>query len=220
MNGFEATDRYFLKLDLVKGYWQMPLAEESRPLMTFATPWGRYRWLRSPMGFVHTGDSYTLWGDIAMEGLPIQKVVNDIGAGKKTFRDLVALTCNILESCARHGLTVNPKKSTMVATSINFVGYRIGQGTIEADPKKNFPVPETLTDLRSFMGLVTQLGAFSAEVSKAAEPLRCLLWKKNTFLWRPEQGLAFEATKAALVKPPILAMFDSKAETILKTDAA
>ena len=225
INGFEATDRYFLKLDLVKGYWQMPLAEESRPLTTFATPWGRYRWLRSPMGFVHTGDSYTLRGDIAMEGLPIQKVVDDIGAGKRTFRDLVALTCDILERCARHGLTVNPKKSTMVATSIDFVGYKIGQGTIAADPRKiqavrDFPIPETLTDLRSFMGLVTQLGSFSAEVSQAAEPLRCLLSKKNSFIWHPEHGMAFEATKAALVKPPILAMFDPKAETILETDAA
>ena len=109
---------------------------------------------------MHTGDSYTLRGDIAMEGFPIQKVVDDIGAGKKTFRDQVALTCDILERCARHGLTVNPKKSTMVATSINFVGSKIGEGTIEADPKKiqavkDFPVPKTLTELRSFMGLVT-----------------------------------------------------------------
>ena len=29
INGFEATDQYFLKLDLVKGYWQMPVGEVS-----------------------------------------------------------------------------------------------------------------------------------------------------------------------------------------------
>ena len=57
-------------------------------------------------------------------------------------------------------------------------------------------------------------------MSQAAKPLRCLLSKKNTFLWHPEHGLALEVTKMALVKPPILAMFDPKAETILKTDAA
>ena len=107
------------------------------------------------MGFVHPGDSYTLRGDIAMEGLPIQKVVDDIGAGKRTFRDLVALTCDILERCARHGLTVNPKQSTLVATSIDFVGYKLLQGTIPAEPRtiqavRDFPIPGHAPDHRSF----------------------------------------------------------------------
>ena len=38
------------KMDLSKGYYQVRLDEESRPVMSFITPFGFYRWQRLPMG--------------------------------------------------------------------------------------------------------------------------------------------------------------------------
>ena len=49
--------RYFTKMDALCGYWQLPLAEEDRPLITFITTCGRYRYLRSPMGFSASRDA-------------------------------------------------------------------------------------------------------------------------------------------------------------------
>ena len=84
---------------------------------------------------------------------------------------------------------------------------------IEADPAKvraiaEFPKPSNITELRSFMGLVTQLGSFSAEISQAAVPLRDLLKTKNQFIWIQPHDQAFQAVKAALVSPPVLTTFD------------
>lgn len=56
VSGFKPKDKYFAKLDLVKGYWQMPLHPESQLLTTFITIGGRYCFLDLPMGFVSTGD--------------------------------------------------------------------------------------------------------------------------------------------------------------------
>ena len=114
------------------------------------------------MGYLSTGDSYTMRGDIALEGLDVQKVVDDIGGGKPTFRELCRLTREVLEQCAKYNLTVSPKKSILVAKKISFVGYNISQYSIEADGTKilsiwDFPTPENITDLRSFMGLMNQL---------------------------------------------------------------
>ena len=111
------------------------------------------------MGFIHTGDSYSYGGDIAIDGLPIYKVVDDMGMGRPSFKSLVTLVCSVIETCARHGLNCNKNKSTLCADSIDFVSYKISHGSIEADPKKvsaiaDFPVPENITDLRSFIGLV------------------------------------------------------------------
>ena len=54
------------------------------------------------------------------------------------------------------------------------------------------------------MGMVNQLGEFSNEISKTAGPLRELLKTKNDFIWLPSHDKAFEDTKNALMKPPIL----------------
>ncbi|XP_059087688.1 uncharacterized protein LOC131884068 [Tigriopus californicus] len=224
--GFKPRDKYFIKLDLVKGYWQMPLAKESQELTTFITPFGKYRFLRSPMGFISTGDSFSYRGDVAMSGLGIQKVIDDMAVGKELYPDLVRVTCDILERCVRFGMTVNAKKSVIGgAEEIDFVGYRISRDSIKADPEKvaaisRFPCPEDRQDLRSFMGLVNQLGQFSSEIAHNAEPLRDLLKIKNVFSWCPEHMNAFEKVKSALTSPPILGMFQLGAETILQTDAS
>ena len=45
-----AEARVFTKVDLASAFWQLELDDESSLLTTFATPHGRYRWLRLPFG--------------------------------------------------------------------------------------------------------------------------------------------------------------------------
>ena len=40
----------FMSLDACSGYWQLPVDDESSKLLTFNTPWGRYRFTRLPFG--------------------------------------------------------------------------------------------------------------------------------------------------------------------------
>ena len=46
-------------LDATDGYHAVVLDEESRPLTTFITEWGRYRYCRLPQGYLASGDAYT-----------------------------------------------------------------------------------------------------------------------------------------------------------------
>ncbi|XP_064091569.1 uncharacterized protein LOC135205137 [Macrobrachium nipponense] len=70
-----------------------------------------------------------------------------------------------------------------------------------------FPKPQNITDLRSFMGLTNQLGSFSSAIAAAAQPLRDLLKPRNEWCWTPQHDMAFEKTKEALIAPPVLAHF-------------
>jgi len=45
-----AEARVLTKVDLASAFWQLELDDESSLLTTFATPHGRYRWLRLPFG--------------------------------------------------------------------------------------------------------------------------------------------------------------------------
>ena len=95
----------------------------------------------------------------------------------------------------------------------------------ESDPAKidtiaKFPKPTNITEMRSFFGLVNQLGDFSPDIATAASSLRSLLRPSESFLWSPDHDNAFEEVKRLLTAPPVLAHFDPLADTELKTDAS
>lgn len=45
-----AKAKVFSTLDATSGFWHLQLDKESRPLTTFETPFGRFRWVRLPFG--------------------------------------------------------------------------------------------------------------------------------------------------------------------------
>ena len=90
INGVPHGSRYFSTLDAVHGYWQIELEEESQDLTTFITPFGRFKFLRNPMGLPSAQDEYGRTGDEAIAGLTnMVKVVNDILVYFKTAQELV-----------------------------------------------------------------------------------------------------------------------------------
>ena len=218
--------KWFSKFDAVSGYWQMALAEDSQDLTCVITPWGRFVHTRSPMGFISTGDTYNLRGDQALGDLPqVEKIVDDSLVHSLLFKVHIEDTWEFLSRCQEHGITLSKSKMAFCVHELDFVGYHVSWRGISPNPKKldaiaNFPKPCNITDLRSFMGLVNQLGQFSKKVSETAEPLRGLLKKKNVFLWLPCHESAFQATKEALLEPPVLAHYNPDAELFLETDAS
>ena len=65
-------------LDCWHGYHSVPIAEEDRPLTTFLTPWGTYRYKTCPQGFLSAGDTYTHRMDNIIGHTPrLKKCVDD-----------------------------------------------------------------------------------------------------------------------------------------------
>ena len=183
------TARYFSTLDATHGYWQVPLEEDSQILTTFISPWGRFKFLRSPMGLVSTGDEYCRRGDVALSDIgQLQKVVDDIITYDDTFHRHVRRVVQILERCLQHGITLNAEKFQFAAAEVRYVGYVISHEGVAADPHKiaairDFAPPTHRQELRSFMGLANQLGEFVDDLSFAADPLRELLPTRHEFQW-------------------------------------
>ncbi|MEM7375732.1 MAG: reverse transcriptase family protein, partial [Bacteroidota bacterium] len=226
VSNISSDTEYLATLDATKGYWQMALDKDSQGLTTFITPWGRYKFLRAPMGLVSTGDEFCRVGDKALEGIDrVQKVVDDMIVYSKGFPEHVSTVVKVLEACRKHKITLNPSKFVFGRSEVNFAGYKVSQAGVTTDEYKlraiqEFPKPTNLTELRSFIGLVHQASDFSKKISAALEPLRPLLSTKNLFEWNADHDKAFEETKKALVQLHTLTSFDPKLETVLQTDAS
>ena len=178
------------------------------------------------MGLVSAGDEFNQRTDEALKDLEnLYKLVDDLLVATETEAQHKKAVRALLKRCRETDITLNPDKMVLGQDEVKFAGYIIGKDGVKADPEKtaairNFPKPKNITDLRSFQGLVEQLGGFSTQVAEAMGPLRPLLSPRADFIWTDDHDKAFKAAKEALSAPPVLTTFDPTRETQLETDAA
>ena len=89
---------------------------------------------------------------------------------------------------------------------------------IRPDPKKTEAItemkePTNVSEMRSFLGMVNQLGKFIPQLAEKDKALRDLLLKKNCWVWDTDQVMAFKVLKEALASPPVLVMYDPNRDT-------
>ena len=60
--------QFITAFDLMKGYWQVPVAKESRNKTAFITLWGKYEFLTMPFGLVAAPSTFQRLIDQVLEG--------------------------------------------------------------------------------------------------------------------------------------------------------
>lgn len=127
--------------------------------------------------------------------------------------------------CLPYGSTLNIEKCDLSKSEVSFLGHVVSASGISLDPgkteaMKRMQEPTTVSELRSFLGMVNQLGKFIPQLAERDIPLRDLLSKKNCWMWGVEQTKAFQDLKDALTSPPVLAMYDPNRECKVSADAS
>ena len=111
INSIGPRAKWFAVIDCVAGYWQLELDEDSSWLTCFLTQWGVYRYLRTPMGLVSSGDLFCQRSDMALAGLPgIEKLVDDILVMAATKEELLERTEKVIKRCQETNITLNNNK--------------------------------------------------------------------------------------------------------------
>ena len=217
---------FFCKFDARHCYWQVPLAPESRPLTCFITPFGRYVCNRAAFGINSISEWYNRRMDKVVAGLEgVRKIVDDILIYAPTLSILKTRSRAFLDQCRQHCVTLKQAKSQLAVTEVDFGGFRLSSTGIQTSPHllksmRDFPRPRNLTDLRSWFGLVNQLGKFSKELTEIMVPFRPLLTQDAVFQWLPEHDHAFVEAKSRLSITPVLTAFGVDRQTVLATDAS
>jgi hypothetical protein len=101
----------FSTLDATCGYWQIPVDEKSSKLLTFNTPYGRFRFRRLPFGISSASEVFQrtmnqLFGDI--EGCEI--IVDDILICGRDEVEHDERLLKVLERARNIGMRLNLKK--------------------------------------------------------------------------------------------------------------
>jgi hypothetical protein len=104
---------------------------------------------------------------------------------------------------------LQPEKCEFLRTEVTFLGHKISERGVEPDTLKveateTFPKPNTVKQLKSYLGLIGYYRRFIPQFSKIAAPLRKLLKKDAKFAWGEDQEIAFRTLKQKLMSGPIL----------------
>jgi hypothetical protein len=234
--------RYFSKLDLRTGYWQIRIAAEDVAKTAFTSRHGHFEWLVLPMGLTNAPAEFMALMENTFRSELNQFVLvflDDILVFSRTLEEHEEHLRVVLQRLREQKLFAKLSKCCFFRREVEFLGHFVGRDGVRMVEGKvaavdRWPTPTTQKEVEQFLGLAGYYRRFIAGFSKIASPLSelCGTLKaakggpaqrappKKRFEWGAEQQQAFEQLKAAVVSAPCLAIPDPKRDFIVHTDAS
>ena len=155
-----ASARFISKVDLNKGFHQIPVRPEDMSKTAFCTPWGKFEFSVMPFGLRNGPSMFQRLMDQILHGeLDISRVyIDDIAIFSSTWGEHCTHIARVLQCLRKAGLTANVSKCQWGQTECEFLGHIVGNGKVSpADLKvqavRNFQQPQTKKQVRQFLGL-------------------------------------------------------------------
>ena len=225
-----AGKMYFSKLDLRKGYYQIPVAAPDVQKTAVITPFGLYEFLRMPFGLRNAGQSFQRMMDQIMQGVDnIFIYMDDILVASSTLEEHRGDLREVLRRLAEHGLVLNREKCVFAAPSVEYLGHVVTAKGIcplgtRVEAISSFPEPATRGELQRFLGMVNYYRRFIRGAANILKPLtdatRGPGGTSTPLTMVADMQQAFAAAKSALVGVAELAHPRADAELNLAVDAS
>ncbi|MGI4793839.1 MAG: RNase H-like domain-containing protein, partial [Janthinobacterium lividum] len=222
--------RFFSKMDLLKGFNQIPVDENSRELMAVSTPAGLYQPTVMPFGVKNAPGSFQReMRRVLREKLHrgVMVFIDDIIVYSRTEAEHVELIAWVLARLEAEGYFAHPGKCQFMQAEVNFLGHVVSQQGVSMQQHKvaavnSWPVLKSVRDVRAFLGLAGFYRRFVRDFSKIAQPLTDLTQVADgkAFSWGRPQQAAFDELKRALTSAPVLAHPDPQRQWTVQTDAS
>lgn len=219
--------KFMTKLDLSKGYWQIPLDPETIPMSAFCTPHGLFQWKVMPFGLRNAPATFERLVKRVLAGLEAFtcSYLDDILIFSSSWSEHLCHLKKIFARIQSAGLTVKKSKCVFANAEVEYLGHKIGLGKVEPRYKTvqallEFPRPSDVKQLRSFLGLAGYYRRFLPHYSDIAACLNNLLRKGVEFCWTAEAEVAYLDLKSRLASRPILRSPDFSLPFSLAVDAS
>ena len=190
-----AGSKWFTSLDLNMAYHQIPMCESDKEKTAFATPrGGLYQYRVMPFGLCNAPATFQRVIETALRGLQWYITVlylDDIIVFGRSFEDHLCNLALVFDRLQNANLKLKAKKCRFFCKEVNFLGHVVSESGIRTDPEKtnvvkNWKRPENVSELRSFLGLVSYYRRFIKDFANIAKCLHALTSKNSKWQWTRE----------------------------------
>ena len=216
----------FTKLDMSQAYQQLLLDEDSQNFVVVNTHKGLFKYKRLPFGVSSAPGIFQRVMDTILKDIPhVIVYLDDILITGASQQEHLQILERVLSRLKEVGLRLNRRKCLFLQPSVTYLGYRIdAEGLHPTECKiqaiNNAPRPQNLTDLKSYLGLLTYYGKFIPNMSTLLAPLYQLLKSSTGWQWTEKQEETFQKSKKVLTSSSVLTHFDTNLDIILSVDVS
>lgn len=220
--------QYFTTLDLASGFHQIEMHENSIEKTAFNTENGHYEYVRMPFGLKNAPATFQRVMDNVLKDLQ-HKIcfvyMDDIIIFSTSLQEHIQNLELVFKTLAEANLKIQLDKSEFLCKQVEFLGHIITPEGIRPNPKKiesikNFPLPKTTKEIKSFLGLLGFYRKFIPNFAKITKPLTQRLKKDAKIDFSQDYLDCFETCKNLLCNEPVLAYPDFHKTFTLTCDAS
>ena len=245
-----AGSKWFSVMDLKSGYYQIAMNECDKLKTAFVCPLGFYEFNRMPQGITNAPSTFQRLMERCMGSLNLKEVLvflDDVIVFSDTKEEHERRLLHVLQQLREYGLKLSPSKCRFFQSSVRYLGHIVSSKGVETNPEKvsalrTWPRPNTLTELKSFLGFAGYYRRFVKDYSRIVKPLNdltggyppCRKGKKATpssagYLnikepfanrWTLACQEAFQTIIDKLTSAPVLGFANPKLPYFLHTDAS
>ena len=221
--------KYITTLDLAKGYWQVPVAEEDRHKTTFITPRGLYQFKMMSFGLCGAPATFQQMMDQVIRGLHkfANAYLDDLIIFSASWEDHLTHLRAVLSRLQELGLSAKPSKCQFAMTECTYLGHVVGNRVVKPQEDKltaikHFLQPTTKKQIQSFLGLTGYYCRFIPNYATIAVRFTNMIKKSEPEIvnWTAEGIQAFNKLKEILVSSPVMANPDFSRPFILQTETS
>ena len=186
------------KLDMSQAYQQVKLEESSKKFTVINTHKGLFEYTRLPFGISSAPAIFQR----VMEGLlrdisGVVVYIDDILITGKTNEDHLQSLETVLKRMEDAGILLKKDKCCFMTKSVSYLGYVIDAEGLHPTEEKlqaiqDAPSPKNLTQLKSYLGLLSYYGRFLPNLSNVLFPLYRLLRRQTPWTWSKTEEETFQ----------------------------
>jgi hypothetical protein len=219
---------YFSTIDMKSGFHQIEMCEEDIPKTAFNVENGHFEFVRMPFGLKNAPATFQRVMDNVLNGLQNEiclVYLDDVIVFSTSLQEHIVNLRQVFQRLREANLKIQLEKSEFLKKETAYLGHIIKTDGIKPNPGKilcikNFPMPKTKKEIKSFLGLLGYYRKFVPNFADVTKPLTNCLKKNSKINFNSEYCQCFENCKNLLLNEPILKYPDFSEPFNLSTDAS